>query len=176
MSGVNGTNGVNAASSLYSTSEVSASNSSSEIGTIQMVSEDSKSEETQKANKAKQTLENDINKGNAIYNQTNWFGNFIAAVEDDKMGDFVIIKGLPNDITLGEIKVKYNLPDGSLKHMISSGGGNFNTYNPPTNSDGGYVRIYSDDFAEALGISTRELKGMFPDKQFSPWYKLGTKE
>ena len=173
MSGVNGTNGVNGVSSVYSATETNATQSSSEIGTIQMVNSDGKTEENIKAEKA---LENDIKKGNAIYNESNIIGDAIALIFDKNVGNYVVIKGFDKDTTLGEIREKYNLPNGSLRHMVPKGGGNFDTYKVPSNDNGGYVYIYDNDIAEGLGVSTRELKGMFPDKQFSPWYKLGTNE
>ncbi len=173
MSGVNGTNGANNINAVYGTQGTAPIAKDNEIGTIPMVNEDEKTKESKKAEK---TLENDIKNGNAIYNESNIIGDAFALVFDKKAGNYIIISGLEEGTTLGEIREKYNLPPGSLRHMVTKGGGNFDTYKVPSNDNGGYVHIYDDDLAEGLGISTRELKGMFPDKQFSPWYKNGTKE
>ena len=35
---------------------------------------------------------------------------------------------------------------------------------------------FADDMQKGLGVSADELKEMFPDKQFSPWNKFGTKK
>lgn len=140
---------------------------------IPMVSGEPKNEP---AEKAKNALTAKIKDGQASYNQSNWGGDLMGLIFDKKAGDQVVITDLPEGTTLGDIRKQYNLPPGSLRHLVSSGGGDFDTYKAPTNSNGAYVYIYTDDLAEGVGVSERELKGMFPEKQFSPWYKLGTND
>ena len=141
---------------------------------IKMVDENSKPQEQVNAENA---LKKDIADGNAIYVQTNPIGDLMGFLFDKKGGNYVKISNIPSGTTLGDIKKQYHLPTGSLRHLVTSGGGNFDLHQVPTDHKGnGYVYIYADDLAEGIGNSDRELKGMFPDKQFSPWYKLGTKE
>ena len=162
---VSSTSGV---SSTTETGKTSGSNN------IKMVDDNSKPQEQVKAENA---LKNDIKNGNATYIQTNPIGDLIGLLADKKAGNYVDISNIPPGTTLGDIRKQYNLPPGSLRHLVSSGGGDFDSYKVPTDSNGnGYVYIYADDLAEGIGVSNKELKGMFPDKQFSPWYSWGTKE
>jgi len=144
-----------------------------QIGTVPMVEENTK---TPEQTKATNNLQITISDGNATYNESNLLGDIASFFMDKNVGNYIVIEGLPEGITLGEIKSKYNLPDGSLRHMVISGGGSFDAHTAPTGSKGAYFYVYDNDLAEGLGISTRELKDMFPETQFSPWYKLGTNE
>lgn len=128
-------------------------------------------EQKKKEAAAKAALTQTIANGDAVYSQSNIVGDALGLIFDKKVGNYVVIDNLPEGTTLGDIRKKYNLPPGSLRHMVASGGGDFDTYKTE-----GYVHIYASDLAEGLGISGRELKGMFPEKQFSPWYKAGTNE
>ena len=137
--------------------------------TIKMVPDNQKPEQEVKATNA---LKSDIKNGNALYNETGPFGAIGTLIDNKRRVDNeIIISGFPKDTTLGDIKKKYNLPAGSLKHLVKSGGGKFDNHKAPST-----VVIFADDMQEGLGVSAKELKKMFPAKQFSPWYSFGTKE
>ena len=167
-------NGASGVEQTYSVQQTKSAEAPKGIDTVPMVDSENTSD-TPEA-KAKAVLVEDIKKGNALYNETNIIGDFMGLIFDKKAGNYVTIEGFPEGTTLGEVRKKYNLPPGSLRHLVPAGGGNFDSYKVPSGSNGGYVYIYDDNLADGIGVSTRELKGMFPDKQFSPWYKAGTKE
>ena len=135
---------------------------------VPMVGENQKSEKEVNAQKA---LEADITNGNALYNETGFWGAIGTLMDKGRIDNEIIISGFPEGTTLGDIKKKYNLPAGSLKHLVESGGGKFDNHKAPST-----VVIFADDMQEGLGVSAKELKKMFPDKQFSPWHSFGTKE
>ena len=119
-----------------------------------------------KQDAAKANLQACIESGDAIYNQTSpigWLGQFI---DGQKVGSEIIISGFPEGTTLGQVSAMYNLPAGSLRHNSSGGGGNFNLHKVC----GGTVSVSIKDMAEGLGISTDDLKAMFPDESFSNWH------
>lgn len=160
------------AGKLSSASRVSNAGETSRAsagGNVPMVDDNQK---PSKEVKAENALKNAIADGNATYVQTNPIGDFMGLVFDKKAGNYVDISNIPTGTTLGEIRKQYNLPPGSLRHLVTSGGGDFDSYKVPTDSNGkGYVYIYADDLTEGIGKSGSELKEMFPKKQFSPWYK-----
>lgn len=139
--------------------------------TIKMVPDNQKPEKEVKAKKA---LETDIKNGNALYNETGPLGVIGTLIDKGRVDNEIIISGFSKDTTLGDVRKKYNLPPGSLRHLVTSGGGNFDSYK--VSELGGQVVIFADDMQEGLGVSAKELKKMFPDKQFSPWHSFGTKE
>lgn len=139
--------------------------------TIKMVPDNRKPEQEVKATNA---LKSDIKNGNALYNETGPFGAIGTLIDKGRVDNEIIISGFPKDTTLGDIRKKYNLPVGSLRHLVTSGGGNFDSYK--VSELGGQVVIFADDMQEGLGVSAKELKQMFPDKQFSPWHSFKTKE
>lgn len=139
--------------------------------TIKMVSDNQKPEQEVKAKKA---LEADIKNGKALYNETGLFGAIGTLIDKGRVDNEIILSGFSKDTTLGDVRKKYNLPVGSLRHLVTSGGGNFDSYK--VSELGGQVVIFADDMEQGLGVSAKELKKMFPDKQFSPWHKMSTKE
>lgn len=135
---------------------------------LPLVSETTETEQTDQTppqKRAQQNLENAIKNKNAYYNQTGPFGWIGQAIDRQKIGSEIVISGLKGK-TLGEVKEMYNLPDGSLRHMRVSGGGNFDLHKVP--DDSVYVNV--NDVANGLGITVDQLKDMFPDEQFSTWY------
>ena len=139
--------------------------------TIKMVSDNQKPEQEVKAKKA---LEADIKNGNALYNETGFFGAIGTLIDKGRVDNEIILSGFSKDTTLGDVRKKYNLPPGSLRHLVTSGGGNFDSYK--VSELGGQVVIFADDMEQGLGVSDKELKKMFPAKQFSPWNSFSTKE
>ena len=139
--------------------------------TIKMVPDNQKPEQEVKATNA---LKSDIKNGNALYNETGPFGAIGTLIDKGRVDNEIIISGFSKGTTLGDVRKKYNLPPGSLRHLVTSGGGNFDSYK--VSDLGGQVVIFADDMEQGLGVSAKELKKMFPDKQFSPWHSFGTKE
>ena len=139
--------------------------------TIKMVPDNQKPEQEVKATNA---LKSDIKNGNALYNETGPFGAIGTLVDKGRVDNEIILSGFPKDTTLGDVRKKYNLPVGSLRHLVTSGGGNFDSYK--VSELDGPVYIFADDMQKGLGVSADELKEMFPEKQFSPWNKFGTKK
>lgn len=133
-------------------------------GTKNVPMVDEKNQKPEQQVKAKKALEKEIKSGNAVYNETSFFGVIGTLVERGRIDNEVLIT-VPSGTKLGDIRKKYNLPPGSLRHMVTSGGGNFDSYEVS-----GIVNIYADDMEKGLGVSGKELKKMFPDKQFSSWY------
>lgn len=166
--------GVGASSEATYVSGASGSSKSKEIGTIEMVDNNDNGvspEEQAKQKKAKETLTKAIADGNADYNQTNLLGSLGGLIFDKNGGDYVTLS-VPNGTSLGDIRKQYNLPPGSLRHLVISGGGDFDSYIIGSKSCPGPAYIYTDNLAEGLGITKRELKGMFPPEHFSSWYNL----
>ena len=139
--------------------------------TIKMVPDNQKPEQEVKATNA---LKSDIKNGNALYNETGPFGAIGTLIDKGRVDNEIILSGFPKDTTLGDVRKKYNLPVGSLRHLVTSGGGNFDSYK--VSELGGQVVIFADDMEQGLGVSAKELKQMFPDKQFSPWHSFRTKK
>ena len=139
--------------------------------TIKMVPDNQKPEQEVKATNA---LKSDIKNGNALYNETGPFGAIGTLTDKGRVDNEIILSGFPKDTTLGDVRKKYNLPVGSLRHLVTSGGGNFDSYK--VSELGGQVVIFADDMEQGLGVSAKELKQMFPDKQFSPWHSFRTKK
>ena len=139
--------------------------------TIKMVPDNQKPEQEVKATNA---LKSDIKNGNALYNETGPFGAIGTLIDKGRVDNEIILSGFPKDTTLGDVRKKYNLPVGSLRHLVTSGGGNFDSYK--VSELGGQVVIFADDMEQGLGVSAKELKQMFPDKQFSPWQSFRTKK
>ena len=143
-------------------------------GTKNVPMVDVENQKSEKEVKAQKALETDIKNGNALYNETGPFGAIGTLIDKGRVDNEIIISGFPKDTTLGDVRKKYNLPVGSLRHLVTSGGGNFDSYK--VSELGGQVVIFADDMQEGLGVSAKDLKKMFPDKQFSPWHSFGTKE
>ena len=139
--------------------------------TIKMVPDNQKPEQEVKATNA---LKSDIKNGNALYNETGPLGAIGTLIDKGRVDNEIILSGFPKDTTLGDVRKKYNLPVGSLRHLVTSGGGNFDSYK--VSELGGQVVIFADDMEQGLGVSAKELKQMFPDKQFSPWHSFRTKK
>lgn len=139
--------------------------------TIKMVPDNQKPEQEVKATNA---LKSDIKNGNALYNETGPFGAIGTLIDKGRVDNEIILSGFPKGTTLGDVRKKYNLPVGSLRHLVTSGGGNFDSYK--VSELGGQVVIFADDMEQGLGVSAKELKQMFPDKQFSPWHSFRTKK
>ena len=119
-----------------------------------------------KQDAAKAQLQTDIKNGNALYNQTSPIGWLGQIIDGQKIGSEIIISGLPEGTTLGDVSKMYNLPAGSLRHNSAGGGGNFDKHKVY----GGTVTVHVDDMATGLGITTNALKDMFPDEAFSNWH------
>lgn len=124
--------------------------------------------------KAQAKLKEDIKNNDILYNETGIFGALGTLFDKGRIDNEIIFSDFPEGTTLGDIRKRYNLPPGSLRHLVSSGGGNFDSYK--VSELDGPVYIFADDMQKGLGVSAGELKEMFPDKQFSPWNKFGTKK
>jgi hypothetical protein len=119
-----------------------------------------------KQDAAKARLTENIKNGDALYNQTSPIGWFGQVIDGQKVGSEIIITGIPEGTTLGQVSAMYNLPAGSLRHNSAGGGGNFNLHKVC----GGTVSVHVDHMAQGLGITTDALKDMFPDEAFSNWH------
>ncbi len=114
------------------------------------------------------SLQEQIAKGNATYNDPGFFetiGNFLI---DGKTGDYIRIENYadPNEkVTLGDVKqiLKLNLPPGSLRcNKTERGGGNFDLYKAPQYDNGQYyIDIFVDDLIEGTGLTKNEIEVMF---------------
>ena len=118
--------------------------------------------------KAQASFKEYINNGNALYNETSLIGLTAQLFSKQKMGNEIIVDGFPKGTTLGDVKKMFNLPDGSLRHMVARGGGDFDKYK--VEELGRQVIIPAKSLEDAFGISSSELKKMFPDEQYSNWH------
>ncbi len=119
-----------------------------------------------KQDAAKAKLTEEIAKGNALYNQTSPIGWLGQVIDGQKVGSEIIITDIPEGTTLGQVSKMYNLPAGALRHNSAGGGGNFDLHKVC----GGTVAVNIEHMAEGLGITTDQLKEMFPDEAFSNWH------
>lgn len=124
--------------------------------------------------KAQAKLKEDIKNDNVFYNETGIFGAIGTLIDKGRIDNEIRFFNFPKDTTLGDIKKRYNLPPGSLRHLVTTGGGDFDSYK--VSELDGPVYIFADDMQKGLGVSADELKEMFPDKQFSPWNENVLKE
>lgn len=167
--GVSGTSG-NAPIGRINSPSASGTRSTGETGNIPMadankdVTAEEQAKKKQDAAKAKLTEE--IAKGNALYNQTSPIGWLGQAIDGQKVGSEIIITGIPDGTTLGQVSRMYNLPAGALRHNSAGGGGDFDKHKVC----GGTVTVHVDHMASGLGITTDQLKEMFPDEAFSNWH------
>jgi len=118
--------------------------------------------ENEKTNGVKQ-LEKDIANGDAEY--TPWYSpdkllcNLIESGGASLFQNEITVK-CPNGTTMGEVKEKYNLPDGALKSYVCCGqlaGGNRDTYTV----DGGMVWFSAEAFAKNNGLTLEQVKSFF---------------
>lgn len=169
---MSGTSPISSSSEVQGTSSVvNVKKTEQASGTKNVPMVDVENQKSEKEINAQKALEDDINNENAWYNETGFFGAIGTLFDSGRIDNEIIISGFPEGTTLGDIKKKYNLPAGSLKHLVESGGGKFDNHKAPST-----VVIFADDMQEGLGVSAKELKKMFPPKQFSPWHSFGTKE
>ena len=107
-------------------------------------------------------IKKEINAGNAEY-----VGAFRAAFRQmDRHkhlnGAVIMLSEVPAGCeTLGDIKRKFNLPDGCLRNNIlkGMGGGDFDKFKayPP-------ISIHVETLAEGLGVTVDEIKAWFNEK------------
>ena len=104
---------VSSASRVSSAGETSRASAG---GNVPMVDDNQKPQEQVQA---ESKLKKDIQSGNAIYMQTNPVSDFIGLLFDKKGGNYVDISNIPSGTTLGDIRKQYNLPPGSLRHLVT---------------------------------------------------------
>ena len=137
------------------------------VDTDEVEANEREAEKAAKQQAAKETLRETINAGNATYYETNIVGMALDYYTYGNGHDKIFLTNLPEGTVMKDIKTKYNLPVGSLKHNIPREVKERDYYAP-----GSVVTVFVDDFCEATGLSKRELKGMFPENQYSHWYQL----
>lgn len=166
VSGASGNNPVQGQTGIHST----GTQQTSGAGNVPMadasrdITAEQQAQKKKDAAKAKLTAE--IQNGNALYNQTSPLGWLGQVIDGQKVGSEIIITGIPEGTTLGQVSKMYNLPAGALRHNSAGGGGNFDQHKVC----GGTVSVNIEHMAEGLGITTDQLKDMFPDEAFSNWH------
>lgn len=97
-----------------------------------------------------------VKAGNVKYDEPNWFLKLLGAENS-----FIITLDDKNT-TLGDIKERFNLGDGSMYQNIRDDyGGNRDKYKVPIGADDKpYVSIDSKDLSTATGISEENLKAL----------------
>lgn len=107
---------------------------------------------------ALKSIKKEIESDNAVYNSgvINYLWQCITPHTPLK-GAEIALKKLPyNDMTLGEVKTYYNLPDGCLRNNVAKGGGNFDSY-PATTP----LFIHVGTLAKGLGITEEQIEALF---------------
>lgn len=110
----------------------------------------------QNQQEALNNFKNEIKAGNVKYDEPNWFLKLLGAENS-----FIVTLN-DKSITLGDIKERFNLADGSMYQNIRDDyGGNRDKYKVPIGPDDKpYVSINSIDLSTATGISEENLKAM----------------
>ncbi len=147
VSNVNSVNGVRAAKAAQTGGEQCG-----KIGNIPI----GQRTELHKQQEALKTFTDEVNAGNVKYEEPNWFLKLLGAENN-----FTITLN-DKSTTLGDIKIKYNLADGTMYQNIRDDyGGNRDKYKVPIGPDDKpYVVINSKDLSTATGISEENLKAM----------------
>ena len=72
-------------------------------------------------------------------------------------GDVIVINKLPREnMTLGEVKSYYKLPDGCLRNNVIQGGGNFDKYQAVAPID-----IHVETLANGIGVTPDQIRALF---------------
>lgn len=110
----------------------------------------------QRQHEALNNFTEQVKAGNVKYDEPNWFLKLLGAENS------FIISLNDKNTTLGDIKERYNLADGTMYQNIRDDyGGNRDKYKVPIGPDDEpYVSINSIDLSTATGISEENLKAM----------------
>ena len=144
-----GINGVNGVQQTRATQATGYTHNNGKIGTIPI----GQKTELHSQQQALKNFTDEVKAGNVKYEEPNWFLKLLGAENN-----FTITLDDKNT-TLGDIKMMYNLPDGTMYQNIRDDyGGNRDLYKVPIGPDDKpYVVINSKDLSTATGISEENL-------------------
>lgn len=147
VSNVNSVNSVKAAKAAQA-----AGASNNKIGNIPI----GQRTNVQRQQEALSNFTEQVKAGNVKYEEPNWFLKLLGAENN-----YTITLNDKNT-TLGDIKERFNLADGTMYQNIRDDyGGNRDKYKVPIGADDKpYVTIDSKDLSTATGISEENLKAM----------------
>ena len=107
---------------------------------------------------ALKSIKEEIASGNAKYASGifNYIMQCITPHTPLKGAEIVLQKLPKENMTLGDVKAHYNLPDGCLRNNIPMGGGNFDSYEATTP-----LYIHVGTLAKGLGIPEDQIEALF---------------
>lgn len=145
-------NGVNSVQQTRAAQSTGYNGNNSGIGVIPI----GKKTEVHKQQEALKNFSDEVKGGNVKYEEPNWFLKLLGAENR------VVITVDDKNTTLGEIKGRFNLADGTMYQNIRDDyGGNRDKYKVPIGPDGKpYVAINLKDLSTGTGISEENLKAM----------------
>ena len=112
-------------------------------------------------NKTIKSIQEEINTGNAEY--ADGVLHYLLQCftpHTPKKGAEIVLNELPDDCkTLGDVKAKYNLPDGCLINNVMQGGGNLDEYEAVAP-----IYIHVETLAKKLGITPEQIEDLFNQK------------
>ena len=147
-----GINGVNGVHEVKATQAAGYTHNNGGVGTIPI----GQKTNVHRQQEALKNFSDEVKAGNVTYEEPNWILKLMGAENsfritlDDK------------NTTLGDVKLMYNLADGTMYQNIRDDyGGNRDKYKVPIGPDDKpYVIINSKDLSTATGISEENLRAM----------------